>query len=298
MREVHVVGLNNCGLGNVLFQVANAIYYAEKYDFEIVLNSDHESILWGTSKKFGKNKCHQVNEKDVPYLETIFKHPRLKQRSLSSNNYKFVNIYNWKSANLYEVKEGDTTDLRIVELSQNKDLFEPVLCQLPKYLNLDDKVITEYLQENYQLSREENNNILLCFRKGHDFSHMTKITVASYCNALDVIFTTHSHMRECNLVVLSDVDVSQEVVCIIEYVRQNIKDVQVRKIHIINDDDITQLYAGLCCDYFVLCESTFHYWMAILHTSLYPERTCVVVFENTDLTNSNLSLDSWQRVRY
>ena len=61
---------------------------------------------------------------------------------------------------------------------------------------------------------------------------------------------------------------------------------------------ITQLHAGLACDHFILSESTFHYWIAVLRGVLPPRRPAVqvVVFEGMDLANRPLALKGWTRL--
>ena len=69
------------------------------------------------------------------------------------------------------------------------------------------------------------------------------------------------------------------------------------RIIFIDEDDITQINTGLLCNNFILSESTYHYWIALLKNS-FDINTKVVCFNNTDITNKNLSLDNWIKIDY
>ena len=59
-------------------------------------------------------------------------------------------------------------------------------------------------------------------------------------------------------------------------------------VEIVNETDIDQFYVGLQCNHFIIGESTFHYWIALLKTIKDP-KSKVYVFNNTDITNRNLN---------
>lgn len=77
------------------------------------------------------------------------------------------------------------------------------------------------------------------------------------------------------------------------------------EVFIVEEEGVTQLQAGLACDRFVLSESTFHLWIALLHTGLgqgsKPRLSAVkpsnvVVFEDADVTNRVLVLEGWTKL--
>ena len=65
----------------------------------------------------------------------------------------------------------------------------------------------------------------------------------------------------------------------------------------IDEDDISQLNIGLLCNYFILSESTYHYWVAVIKNYM-DKNTKVICFNDTDLTNRNLALDDWIKIDY
>ena len=64
---------------------------------------------------------------------------------------------------------------------------------------------------------------------------------------------------------------------------------------IVDENDIYQIYAGLMCKHYILSESTFHLWISYLGT-INDDNKKVIIFNNTDITNRNLSLDNWIKI--
>ena len=63
-------------------------------------------------------------------------------------------------------------------------------------------------------------------------------------------------------------------------------------LRMINESDIIQFYFGLQCKNYILCESTFHLWIAYLGT-IDKQFKKVICFNNTHITNYNLALENW-----
>ena len=63
--RVFVTGVH--GLGNNLFQIAVAIWYAETYGHRVVLQRDDQLLLTGTANMMGKQQATR------PYAETILR---------------------------------------------------------------------------------------------------------------------------------------------------------------------------------------------------------------------------------
>ena len=274
-REVHIMGLDGCGLGNNLCQLATGIHYARKYKYRIVLNSASHGILWGTSNSFDRNRTR----KSTPYTETIFS--KLSRRDLTPiHDHAHVEQfhYSYDETTLIKPKKS-TTILQLNGLCQNKNFYENIIPYLPLYLDLDNHEIQLYLWKKYNLQREQRNNIMISLRIGLDFAHMTRVNPATLRNALLIV----ANERSCRLVVISDTDdIGSEWKKVLEgfpYL-------------ILVEDDITQFYAGLCCNTIILGESTYHYWIALCRMALYKHSN-VFLFKNTDLTNRNLALDHW-----
>ena len=175
---VHVYGIPSCGLGNILFQIAAAIYYAEKYNYTIILKKTYP-ICYGTSNMFGREKMikGELNSYKT-YDETIFKDFIFDD----SHNEINIKVYNYFSDTRIN-PEG--IDVIIEGFSQNIHLFYEYLNEIPKYLYLNDPEITSYIQNKYP-PIENTNSVCIGVRFGKDFEHRKNIiTVESYKKALD-----------------------------------------------------------------------------------------------------------------
>ena len=69
-KYVYVNGIG--GLGNCIFQIASAIYYAEKYEFKIILNNNSSELHFGTSNYTNRDKRKKINNIPISYKDTIF----------------------------------------------------------------------------------------------------------------------------------------------------------------------------------------------------------------------------------
>jgi hypothetical protein len=112
-----------------------------------------------------------------------------------------------------------------------------------------------------------NTNMLVAVRWGSDFSHVKTVTMVSYERALNHLMRNAPRgigkVAEWKLVVLADVSASklskfQDLArCLSQRHATRIE------VFIVEEDDVTQLQAGLTCDRFVLSESTFHLWKVL-----------------------------------
>ena len=310
------------GLGNNLFQVAAAVYYAETYGFQVALDASSPILRWGTAGFTNRDKVRRsLRGAKLSYLDTLFRSPKLKQQWPVGNGTDALagltglpgvtTVHNDYAVARYvprqEARPGTSglpsPNLHLTGFHQHRDLFLPTLARLPAYLNLDvDWATRALLYARYGLSPgKQRHAIMLGVRRGADFAHMTKVGLASYERGLRAVFETRAgHATPWTLVVLADTDVADMQLAdrasalAAEYGPHSVRTV------FISEDDITQLHAGLACDHFILSESTFHYWIAVLRGVLPPRRPAVqvVVFEGTDLTNRPLALEGWTRLPY
>ena len=302
------------GLGNNLFQVVATVYYAETYNYSIVLDATSPTLRWGTAGFTNRDKARRsLRGRKLSYLDTIFRsaklrHARAGAEDASGGSSSLLTVHNDYTAGRFvppgsAANGSSTTSLHLTGFNQHRDLFLPILPDLPAYLNLDAGLYTRtLLRTRYGLNPgRQRHAIMLGVRRGADFAHMTKVGVAAYERGLRAVFETRTgHATPWTLVVLADTDVGDmrlaERASIIaaEYGPHTVRTVTIA------EDDITQLHAGLACDHFILSESTFHYWIAVLRGVVPPRRPSVqvVVFEGTDLTDRPLALDGWTRLPY
>jgi hypothetical protein len=278
VKEIYVNGIG--GLGNIMFQIATAAYYSEIYGFNIKLNINSNSLHFGTANHTNRDRRRKINDLYISYKDTIFKNNLLEYiqfddiRSVTyvSNNYSSM-IINPKSL----------TKLEITGYCQNYKLFLPILDKLPNYFNLEDNSIYTYIHEKYQIDKTKHH-IMIGLRVCDDFSGMNKITKTSYIKALQTILKD-DYNKYCILIIADRYDNLEAKIEIPTGI----------EIKYIDEDDVVQFYAGQLCNSFILSESTYHYWIALLKYCKNRD-TEVYYFMDTDLTNHPLCLPEWHRI--
>jgi hypothetical protein len=278
---VYVRGIS--GLANNMFQIATAIYYAEKYNIKILLDWNSETLKNGTSKMFQRN----VQRENENYFDNIFS--KFDVIDFTNRIYKtnITVIYNNNECNQIIPKENE--HFLISGYSQNYKLFIDVIDKLEKYFCLDDNKTKDHIFSKYpKLKNKDEIHLCIGIRIGKDFQHMNKLTSKSYEKAFNYYLKHYFQDKKVNIYVLSDVKEGWEKMV------QSYKNIE---INLISEDDITQFYVGLECNYFILSESTYHYWIALLAYYRNKERK-VLVFNDTDLTNRPLALPEWIHIDY
>jgi len=278
--EKKVIVKGTGGLGNCLFQIAVAIYYAEKYGYKIYLHDNSNALHYGTSNLSNRCQNKNINGINISYKNNIFN----KLNFIDCQSIQGKIIHNDYSNNKYILSEKDT-NLIINGYCQNKDLFVDVRNSIVNYLNIGDDDSITYIKNKYGID-ESKKNIMLGIRICDDFKHMNKITSNSYKKAL--YHLVNDTEDDYNLIIIADT---------IHNINNMINFKIKGNIIIVQEDDINQFNAGLLCNNFILSESTYHYWIAYLKTSIHKD-TKVICFNNTDITNRNLDLDDWIKIDY
>ena len=164
--------------------------------------------------------------------------------------------------------------------NQNINLFKDVFSEIPKYLNLNDNYISNYILNKYGDIKDAT---LICIRIGSDFSHMKKINKTSYLKGLD--FLNLNNEEKNKIYIISDIPIGN-------YFDDN------NFIQVI-ESDIIQFYFGLSCKNYIISESTFHLWIAYLGTDFGSNTNKnVICFNDTDITNRNLNLPPFIKLNY
>lgn len=278
-KKIFVQRTGGTQLGNFLYKIATAIYYREEFGYEIFLD-----------------------KKGIPGLS--FNYPTKDYlRNRETNEYvpfdkSILSKFDWYGGNdnkpeNFEIIHNDYSDTIIVPTKnimitgycQNINLFKKHLNKMPKYLNLNDNTIRDYINSKY---KNVKDSIVIGVRAGEDWKNMIKLQRESYISALNK---------------LKELGVSIENLFIMSNVRNVWEDkFDLQKDYpaiVVDEDCITQFYLGMMCNNFVLSESTFHLWVAYLGTLNNPNKK-VIVFEDTDPTNRPLCLPNknWIKVKY
>ena len=236
---IHVCGKEFMGIGNLLFQIAEAIYYCKKYNYKLNINDEYSCFK---NKSLFKKITKYFYKKD--------------EYTLLENNYTSERIV------------PTTKHIKITGFSQNTDLFYEYKEQIEDYLYFDSDKIQE-LKNKYKIV-DTDINVMLGFRIDTDGGFKYKsLSMGSYEKVME---TFKGNVR---FFAVSDIDPSEFLI--------NCK----YNIEIINENDIDQFYFGLLCNHFIIGESTFHYWIALLKYIKEPT-TSVYIFKDTDLYIRNL----------
>lgn len=272
MNTVYVFGIPGTGLGNILFQIATAAYYCEKYGYKLELLETNE-ILYGTSNLFGKVKSLIVDNNYKPYTKTIFsKIPSIRSLPKVDNYLKVLNN------SMNDVIVPDGSPILIFDYCHNIKLSFDIFPKIyNNYLSFDDQNIKEYIRNKYG---DISNGICLGVRIGNDFQHMKKIQKSSYLAALE--YYKIIGVNTNNVYIISDTP---------NYTIDGYNCIDV------NESDIIQFYVGLMCKNYILSESTFHLWIAYMGTCN-DESKKVICFNDTDITNISFNLNSWIKINY
>lgn len=265
---VYVPGIG--GLGNCLFQIFTAVYYKEKYGIDIKLKHKSASLFYGTGNKFGRIKNKICDGKVVPYNRTILRN--FKWYVKEQKNYKKIDTI---LPNNNTVPE---TNILLDGYCQNVEFIENYIDKFSKYLylELDDNIFKKY--------KNIKNAIMVSVRVGNDFKHMKKVTRQSYINAFKKL--QEMNIDISNIFIISDVSNAWEKVFNLEKEYPAIE---------IDEDDVTQFCIGVKCGHYILCESTFHLWIAYLGTI--DKNKIAIYFDDTDITKRKLALKSWTCVK-
>lgn len=272
-KYVHVYG--HGGLGNSIFQICCAIYYCEKYGYKLQLIDTFEL-------NFGTVHNNKMCQKPTSYRYTILNHPKL--QFIPADQYNYDKVVHNDFSTSHIVPCATDRLISIEGYCQNAGLFNDINDKIPSYFNLFDNNLYELLKKKYKIDPNQKN-IMIGMRLGNDFRHMTKITSKSYEKALQKF--VRQDEKEYNLIIISDDN---------DY--HGMLDFKISgRIIFIDENDVNQMYAGLLCDYFILCESTFHYWIAYFKQLMDPS-VKILYFKDTDMDKYNRVKDNWINVDY
>jgi hypothetical protein len=270
-------GFTLTGLGNTLFQIAVAIYYAEKYNMKIIIERNHIT-LFGTCNMFDRNKIYYDKQGNYNgYDYTILKNFTFTDNLDLSNTIDVENFF----SNNKIIPEN--THINILGFNQNLDLFKEYFHKIPDYLYLKDPSIIEYIHNKYG---DVSGSICLGIRLGKDFENVKMPNAESYKKAID--YYKDKNINVDKIYVISDVPNIEECNFPLKKYYDYVE---------IVENDIVQIYFGLMCQNYVLSQSTFHLWIAYI-ASIQDKSKQTICFNNTDITNRNLHLDDWICIDY
>lgn len=272
------------GLGNQLFQVITIISLAEKYDttFSIPLNIDYIYGLTGI----------------IPvYLKNIFleftKHKRYKVFDSTLQSIR-ININQFADINL---------DNRI-----DKKETQIILDGLPMWLPLIDISIAQELllsaknNTSYSLSNNNITKLCVCFRSFDEENRNDwMISIEYYKLAFQYIIPKLNSPYELHI--FTDRENIKNTIIIPLLNELNIIDLPEIYEYTGKRDGVTDVehfYKMIDCNHFILCNSTYHYWAAIINDN--PD--AIITYPNKIENGINndwfkiISPSKWTKIDY
>jgi hypothetical protein len=263
---VYINSDNHYGLGNSMFQIAVGAYYCEKYGYKMYLNENSEWLKYGTGNMFNKNQAK------LSYLETIFKDLR---KTNKTDDYTEVIHNDCFSLNFSNNNHIDNNKIVISGWSQNIELFYEIKDKLLNYFNFNDKDIDSYLVNKYYINSDDIY-IMIGLRLGIDGGfkigndYINKYSISKIIDSI----VDENKDKKINIFVISDINIIEDIYSVIDSKYNFI---------LINECDIYQFYIGLRCTHFILSESTFHYWIALLASIKNKNKVKTYVFDKTSI---------------
>lgn len=266
--NIYIEGASGMGLANNLWGLALAVYYKEVYNLNIVLRNT-DSILYGTSNKFGRKTYKTENGNILSYKDSFFK-----KMTFCNEIYEDVDVL---VNNFTKNRPVPRKSILIRGYCANINLFHEIHSKMPEYLHLNDSNTINYVRNKY---KNLNNGIMIGIRRGPD-GGFKKFNKDAYKNALDKLVSMKVDIS--NLFILTDVPGAWESIIGLqsEYPATEI-----------DEDDYTQFIAGMMCKHYIISESSYHWWVAYMGIVNNSDKK-VLYFNNSDLTTRELTMNNW-----
>ena len=272
-NTIYIEGGPGKGLSNNMWAIATAIYYRENYGMNIMLR-ETDSILFGTSNKFGRKTYKIENGKILSYKDTFFK----KLMFYTGDVKEQVDILHNDFTNNKPIPRRS---VMVRGFCANMNLFHSIHNKIPNYLHLHDESTIQYIRNKYE---NIENGIMIGIRRGPD-GGFKKITQESYKNALERLKSMDIDIS--NLFILTDVTDAWANIIGLESKYPAIE---------IREDDYTQFIAGMMCQHFIITESSYHWWIAYMGIIDHPIKK-VLYFDESDLTRRDLTMKDWIKIK-
>ena len=270
------------GLGNQIFQIATLISFAKKYKTTF-------SFPLGVTEIYGLTKI-------LVYQEQIF--------SGFTNHI----LYKEKNNNLKEIKQEvcQFKDIKIVDgvdLQNNNLIIAglPMLLSL-FYDNIDDIRNIFHSQKNklnHHLPKNENIKICIGFRTFDEEGHPEWMASVSYYKEALQYILNKLNSSKIELHIFTDrINVSYDI---INSILKDIGKQDVKYFEYFGKrdgiTDVKSFFLMMDCDHYIICNSTFHYWPAIL-----SQKESIIICPTTinncfnDWFINNLVPDHWIQI--
>lgn len=269
------------GMGNQIFQISSLISLAEKYDTTFNFPRDIKYIRGLVG--------------NIPiYHDTIFdkftNHPRYKDYNSILPSID-IQIVQFQDMNLDNIEDKKNIQINISGLP----MWLPII-----NISLIRNILLENKKEfSYNLNSTGKIKLCVCFRtfdeEGHNewmipsiyYRNAFKAILPKLNNKIEIhIFTDRENVKDTIIKpILNDLNI--EIPDLYEYkgIRNGISDIE-------------HFYKMMDCDHFILCNSTYHYWPALIKNSesiiTYPNK----IEDGTEDWFKTLCPEKWIQIDY
>lgn len=287
----------NCDLSNSLFQIATAINFKNKYNFDnIILDKNSYLLIYGisTSKKSNKLiKKESIINKKNNYKDSLLKKFKWGLIKKDTIVYKAFKDTSHCTNSCININFDDIEEIAIHNKNNPKNKKNILLKGLFQNFNYFDGVRLEFLN-SLNLNKQEvlkkypniENGIMIGLREDIDYkkklisSNQFILNSKSYELALNKLYKMYPETKKLPLFIISDLDnIWTKMGLNKKYPATEI-----------NENDVFQFNAGILCKHYIPSCSTFHWMISYLGEK---KDSKILYFDNHIISRQNLVKPHW-----
>jgi len=273
------------GLGNQIFQITALLSLAKKYNTTFSFPID----IYEISGLVGSIKVYQ---------EQIF------------SEFRLHPLYKDRDNNLPEIKI-QVVQFTDINIDNNIDItnISIILIGIPMLITIIENNIEEFRKIfiskkqklNYFIPQSENIKICIGFRSFDEEGHNEWMVVQSYYKDTLIKMLEKINNSNIELHIFTDrANVSTDIILpILNELNITMSNIYEYKGNRDGISDIEHFYKMMDCDHYILCNSTYHYWPALIKDDsksiiMYPNK----IENNTDDWFKIISPQNWIKIDY
>lgn len=243
------------------------------------------AALWGMAKELGYSPEIPL---EWPYQE-YFKHEFTVGEKLPFDNdtcepaFEFIGWDWWKKS---LKRNGDV--LSISGWLQSSKYWNENREWARKLFEFKDEFAYPLIIKYRDILDANRETIAITVRVGQDYKDNGNYEILSITYYLGALFEKFPSWRNYNILIFSD----DAAYCKLNFTHENM--------HVIEENDISQLFLASRCKHFILANSTFSWWASYLSKgegyTLYPSKYYKHTLEDTNLRD--FWLGEWEPFRY
>lgn len=286
-----------CDLSNSLFQIATAINFKNKYNFDnIILDKNSNLLIYGISNSKNCNKLIKKNliiNKKINYKDSLLKKFKWGLIKKDTIEYEAIKDTSHCTNSCININFDDIEEIAIYNKNNPKNKKNILLKGLFQNFNYFDGVRLEFLNK-LNLNKQEvlkkypniENGIMIGLREDIDYkkklisSNQFILNSKSYELALNKLYKMYPETKKLPLFIISDLDnIWTKMGLNNKYPATEI-----------NENDVFQFNAGILCKHFIISCSTFHWMISYLGEK---KDSKILYFDNHKISKQNLVKPHW-----